>query len=189
MGSRPLSTKNTGSKAQVALQNTKGAIMHKYNKAGVNRCKYNKVTTIQSTQTHTILQECYVAYPLVSPWNNPEIKRQHWSHPICLPSSSYPSPPTLSFLLLLPLSLRPPHAFSSLFPLPLPSEVSWRVCYSLRKVGQFKFLSKKMKFVKSRYFTENSRWYLNKSTQYSSSGWDFLNSLFCIILFASRWPL
>ena len=55
MGSRPLSTKNTGTKAQVALQNTKRAFMHKYNKTGVNRCKYIKVTTIQCTQTHTIL--------------------------------------------------------------------------------------------------------------------------------------
>ena len=30
MGSRPLSTKNTGTKAQMAIQNTKGAFMHKY---------------------------------------------------------------------------------------------------------------------------------------------------------------
>ena len=55
MGSRPLSTNNTGTKAQVALQNTKEAIIHQYNKTGVNRCKYNKVTTIQCTQTHTLL--------------------------------------------------------------------------------------------------------------------------------------
>ena len=56
MGSRPLSTKSTGTKAQMALQNTKGAIMHKYNKAGVTRCKYIKVTSTQCTQTHTLLQ-------------------------------------------------------------------------------------------------------------------------------------
>ena len=56
MGSRPLSTKNTGTKAQMAIQNTKGAFMHKYNKTGVNRSKYSRVTTIQCTQTHTILQ-------------------------------------------------------------------------------------------------------------------------------------
>ena len=30
--------------------------MHKYNKTGVNRCKYIKVTTIRCTQTHTLLQ-------------------------------------------------------------------------------------------------------------------------------------
>ena len=39
MGSRPLSTKNTGTKAQVAIQNTKGAFIHKYNKTGVNTTK------------------------------------------------------------------------------------------------------------------------------------------------------
>ena len=56
MGSRPLSTKNTGTKAQMAIQNTKEAIIHQYNKTGVNRCKYNKVTTIQCTQTQSLLQ-------------------------------------------------------------------------------------------------------------------------------------
>ena len=66
MGSRPLSTKNTGTKAQVALQNTKRAFMHKYNKTGVNRCKYNKVTTIQCTQTHTILQSTLTHFQLTS---------------------------------------------------------------------------------------------------------------------------
>jgi len=44
-------------KSTSGLQNTKEAIIHQYNKTGVNRCKCNKVTTIQCTQTHTILQE------------------------------------------------------------------------------------------------------------------------------------
>ena len=38
-GDRPLSKKNTGTKAQVVLQNTEGAFMHQYNKAGVNTAK------------------------------------------------------------------------------------------------------------------------------------------------------
>ena len=60
MGSRPLSTKNTGTKAQMAIQNTKETIIHQYNKAGVNRCKYSKVTTTQCTQTHSLLQRLHI---------------------------------------------------------------------------------------------------------------------------------